>query len=91
MGREGARAYRCGWRLNGDKVGQTGARIARELFSACGTSGAVQHIAGCQAAKRIPVMNKDPNAPIVGRADYAIVDDPHKIVPALIAEVRGAR
>jgi electron transfer flavoprotein alpha subunit len=77
-----------GWRPHADQVGQTGARIAPELYIACGISGAIQHIVGCKAAKRILVINKDEHAPIVARADYAIVGDLHEVVPALIEELR---
>jgi electron transfer flavoprotein alpha subunit len=77
-----------GWRPHADQVGQTGARIAPELYIACGISGAIQHIVGCKAAKRILVINKDKDAPIVARADYAVIGDLHEIVPALVAELR---
>ena len=77
-----------GWRPHADQVGQTGARIAPELYIACGISGAIQHIVGCKAAKRILVVNKDEHAPIVARADYAIIGDLHEILPAVVAELR---
>jgi electron transfer flavoprotein alpha subunit len=79
-----------GWRPHADQVGQTGARIAPELYIACGISGAIQHIVGCKAAKRILVINKDEHAPIVARADYAFVGDLHEVVPAIIDELRKA-
>ena len=77
-----------GWRPHSDQVGQTGARIAPDLYIACGVSGAIQHIVGCKAAKRILVINKDQNAPIVTRADWAVIGDLHEIVPAIVAELR---
>jgi electron transfer flavoprotein alpha subunit len=77
-----------GWRPHADQVGQTGARIAPELYIACGISGAIQHIVGCKAAKRILVVNKDEHAPIVARADYAVIGDLQEIVPAIVAELR---
>jgi electron transfer flavoprotein alpha subunit len=77
-----------GWRPHSDQVGQTGARIAPDLYIACGISGAIQHIVGCKGAKRILVINKDPSAPIVARADWAVIGDLHEIVPAIVAELR---
>lgn len=77
-----------GWRPHADQVGQTGARIAPDLYIACGISGAIQHIVGCKAAKRILVINKDKDAPIVARADYAVIGDLHEILPAVVAELR---
>ena len=77
-----------GWRPHSDQVGQTGARIAPDLYIACGISGAIQHIVGCKSAKRILVINKDQNAPIVARADWAVIGDLHEIVPAIVAELR---
>jgi electron transfer flavoprotein alpha subunit len=77
-----------GWRPHSDQVGQTGARIAPDLYIACGVSGAIQHIVGCKGAKRILVINKDAGAPIVRRADWAVIGDLHEIVPAIVAELR---
>jgi electron transfer flavoprotein alpha subunit len=81
-------ATSLGWRPHAEQVGQTGARIAPDLYIACGISGAIQHIVGCKAAKRILVINKDPEAPIFSRAAYAVVGDVHTVVPAITAEIR---
>jgi len=77
-----------GWRSHADQIGQTGARIAPDLYIACGISGAIQHMVGCKAAKRILAINKDPAAPMVAHADYAVIGDLQEIVPALVAELR---
>jgi electron transfer flavoprotein alpha subunit len=77
-----------GWRPHSDQVGQTGARIAPDLYIACGISGAIQHIVGCKAAKRFLAVNKDRDAPIVARADWAVIGDLHEILPAVVAELR---
>ena len=77
-----------GWRPHTDQIGQTGLRIAPDLYIACGISGAIQHIVGCKAAKRILAINTDPDAPIMGVADYAVIGDLHQVVPAIVAEIR---
>jgi electron transfer flavoprotein alpha subunit len=69
-------------------VGQTGTRIAPDLYIACGISGAIQHIVGCKAAKTILAINTDAEAPIMSRASYAVIGDLHTVVPALCAEIR---
>ena len=81
----------AGWRPHTMQIGQTGQRIAPDLYIACGISGAIQHIVGCKAAKRILVINTDPEAPIMGRASYAGIGDLHTVVPAISAEIRRVR
>jgi electron transfer flavoprotein alpha subunit len=78
----------AGWRPHSDQIGQTGLRIAPDLYVACGISGAIQHIVGCKAAKRILAINKDPDSPIMGVADYAVIGDLHEVLPAISAEIR---
>jgi electron transfer flavoprotein alpha subunit len=81
----------AGWRPHAEQVGQTGTRVAPELYVACGISGAIQHIVGCKAAKRILAINTDAESPIMGVADYAVIGDLHAIVPAISAEIRRRR
>ena len=80
----------AGWRPHSDQIGQTGVRIAPDLYIACGISGATQHIVGCKGAKHILVINTDADAPIFSRADYAVIGDVRQVVPALVAEIRKA-
>ena len=80
-----------GWRPHTDQVGQTGSRIAPELYIACGISGAVQHWVGCMGSKKILAINTDPEAPIVTKADYAVIGDLHEVIPALCAEIKKVK
>ena len=80
----------AGWRPHAQQVGQTGTRIAPDLYIACGISGAIQHLVGCRSAKAILAINTDRDAPMVTRATYAVIGDLHAILPAIIAEVRAA-
>jgi electron transfer flavoprotein alpha subunit len=78
-----------GWRPHHEQVGQTGTRIRPEVYLACGISGAIQHWAGCSGARTVIAINTDPDAPMVTRADYAVIGDLHEVVPAITAELRA--
>jgi electron transfer flavoprotein alpha subunit len=80
----------AGWRPHTDQVGQTGTKIAPDVYIACGISGATQHMAGCKGAKKILAINTDPDASIMASADYAVIGDLHEVVPAVSAELRKA-
>jgi len=80
-----------GWRNHTDQVGQTGTRIAPEVYLACGISGAVQHWVGAMASKTIIAINTDDQANMVTKADYAVIADLHKMVPAIAEEIRKRR
>lgn len=80
-----------GWRNHTDQVGQTGTRIAPDIYIACGISGAIQHWVGAMASKNILAINTDKEANIVTKAGYAVIGDLHKIVPAISEEIRRRR
>jgi electron transfer flavoprotein alpha subunit len=80
-----------GWRPHTEQVGQTGTKVAPDLYIACGISGATQHIAGCRNSKTMIVINTDPEAAIMGYADYAIIGDVGKVLPAIIEETKKAK
>ena len=79
-----------GWMPKSLEIGQTGRTISPKLYIAVGISGALQHMAGCSGAKYIVAINRDPDAQIFKEADFGIVGDYRKVVPALI-DAYGSR
>lgn len=80
-----------GWRPHSDQVGQTGTRIAPEIYIASGISGAIQHWVGAMAARNILAINTDSEANMVARAGHAVIGDLHQVIPAIIEEIRRRR
>ena len=80
-----------GWRPHSDQVGQTGTRIAPEIYIASGISGAIQHWVGAMGSKHILAINIDPEANMVVKANWAVIGDLHQVIPAMNAEIRRRR
>ncbi|MDQ2056242.1 electron transfer flavoprotein subunit alpha/FixB family protein [Halobellus sp. H-GB7] len=78
-----------GWRPHDDQIGQTGNKIAPEIYIAAGISGAVQHMVGCKGAENILAINTDPEAAIIQKADWAVVADLHEVAPAMSEELES--
>ena len=77
-------AVDAGWIDHAYQVGQTGTTVKPKIYIACGISGAIQHVAGMQNSEQIIAINTNENAPIFEIADYGIVGDLYKVIPAIM-------
>lgn len=72
-----------GWMPKEVYIGVTGLMLSPDIYVALGISGQIQHVVGISQSKVVIAVNKDKNAPIFKYADYGIVGDMYKVVPAL--------
>ncbi|EPL6455418.1 FAD-binding protein [Providencia rettgeri] len=75
------------WMEHERYVGISNLMLKPELYLAVGISGQIQHMVGANGAQTIVAINKDKNAPIFQFADYGIVGDLFKILPALTQQL----
>jgi electron transfer flavoprotein alpha subunit len=79
------------WLSKERQVGSSGKTVKPKLYLAAGISGSFQHVMGMKASGLIVAINKDPKAPIFRIADYGVVDDLFKVVPALTQKINELR
>lgn len=84
-------AVDAGWIPYSHQVGQTGRTVAPKIYFACGISGAIQHLVGMSSSDIIIAINKDPEAPMMKIANFALTGDLYEIIPAIIKEVKRLR
>lgn len=80
-------AVDLGWCRNDLQVGQTGRAVAPDIYVAFGISGAIQHIAGIQNARKIYAVNTDKNAPIFEFSDFGLIADAVQVIERLLNRV----
>ncbi len=81
----------AGWVPPTLQVGQTGKKVAPDLYLAIGITGASQHMAGISEAKQIAAINIDRDAPIFKHCRFGIVEDYKKVVPLLREKLKELR
>jgi electron transfer flavoprotein alpha subunit len=65
------------------QVGASGTSVTAHCYLAFGISGAPQHLQGIARCENVIAVNTDPHAPIMKRADLAIVADAKAVMLAL--------
>lgn len=74
-----------GWIEYRYQIGLTGRTVKPKVYIACGISGQIQHMAGMSGADVVVAINKDPEAPIMKIANFALQGDLYEVLPSMIA------
>ncbi len=81
----------AGWVPPSWQVGQTGKKVAPELYLAIAISGASQHVMGIADSKVICAINRDADAPIFKHCSFGLVEDYQKVIGPLTERLRSSR
>lgn len=82
-------AVEAGWFDAGREVSGRGATVAPDLYVGVGVSGSMDHTDAMRQSRTIVSINTNPDAPLAGIADYALVGDFREIVPALLEALQA--
>lgn len=82
-------AVDSGWISYRHQIGLTGRTVKPKLYIAAGISGQVQHLAGMRSSDTIVAINKDPEAPLMKHAHFAVTGDLYEVIPALIDQFKN--
>lgn len=77
-----------GWIDYRYQIGLTGRTVKPKLYIACGISGQIQHMAGMSGSDVVVAVNKDPQAPIMKVANYAVEGDLYDVIPAMLEALK---
>ncbi|MFP6676392.1 MAG: electron transfer flavoprotein subunit alpha/FixB family protein [Pirellulaceae bacterium] len=77
----------AGWVSPSLQVGQTGKKVAPELYLAIAISGASQHLMGIADAKVVAAINTDADAPIFRHCQFGLVEDFRQVIGPLKKQI----
>lgn len=83
-------AVDAGWRPPAELVGLSGQVVTPRLYIAAGIRGSAEHMAGLRGAPWVIAINPDPKAPLMRRADLAVVADARELLPVLLESLGQA-
>ncbi|NPV29537.1 MAG: electron transfer flavoprotein subunit alpha/FixB family protein [Firmicutes bacterium] len=79
------------WFPEDSYIGISGRIVKPHLYLSVGSSGQVQHLAGCRDARVLVGIDKNEDAPIFEACDYGVVGDLYQVIPELIKKIKEAR
>jgi len=79
------------WFPEDSYIGISGRTVKPKLYISVGSSGQIQHLAGCRDAKVLVGIDKNEDAPLFESSDYGIVGDLYQVVPELIKQIKAAK